>query len=171
MTKYLVLALLLASCGGVQDRGIVRKLPPTEEVVGRPVQTPVQQKKPEKLKVEQRWTHQPFEGIENCIDTIAFAGLDTGYYYACEQEMTLPINRYQKNGSVLMQVWGYTTSLHDHDHDHSHQERPKLEVISKYTMTVTDSEELRVQSIEHLGPEGFKKVDEAYANQFFQKLD
>lgn len=148
----LLLTILLVSCG---DKGIERKLPPVEEIEPKTVIA----KEP---KYVSKWTYQPFEGIENCIDTIAFDRNDSGFYYACEQEVKLPINYTEKGGMIGLQLWGLTSD---------HHETPKLEVISKYTLQFFGSDELLVKDIEHLGADGFKKADAEFEKPIFKKVE
>jgi len=153
MTRtLLLLSVLLVSCG---DTGLKRKLPPIEEP--KPKTTV-----PKEPKYVSKWTYQPFEGIENCVDTIAFDRNDSGFYYACEREVKLPINYHEKGGMIGLQVWGLTSD---------HHETPKLEIISNYTMQFSGENQLLVSEIEHLEAEGFKKVDAAFVKPVFKKVE
>lgn len=163
MSRILIFAIVFISAWGcASDRGIKVDLPPMPEV-----EEPQPRKR---IKIEHKWTYQPFEGIANCVDTIGLSKQDTGFYYACEQEMKLPVKVEMKGNHVEMRVWGFTVSLHEHSHSRGHEDGEKrvLKVLSKYTMDLADDNSLVMKRIEHLGPEGYVEVEKDLVTQVFK---
>ena len=108
-----------------------------------------------------KWVHQPFEGIANCIDTLALDDKDSGYYYACEHEWKLAL-KYVKTGETYkVEVYGPT---------HDHREKPKIEIVTKYELIQKDNA-LHMSVIENLSEDGFKPVDQAHITQVYKSVN